>query len=204
MGLDATELIALTALVLGSFAATNLDNLLILVFLLGGSDARKAWVLLGFLVAVICLVSIAALGVALGAWLDPGLVGYLGLAPLSIGIYALYHQHFAAAPDAAGWQLQSRSGAGLGLSSFTLMLGNSGDSLAVLMPLLAESNRESLLLIIACYLLAAVLWSLLSLLIAGREALARRIERSGSNLVPWVLIVVGVYILMDTGTDTLL
>ena len=69
---------------------------------------------------------------------------------------------------------------------------------------LAKLTSISLLLIISTYLLAALAWAGLSIAIAGREALARRIERSGSKLVPWILILVGIYILLDTSTDTLL
>jgi cadmium resistance protein CadD (predicted permease) len=174
-----------------------------LVLLLGGAGKRRAWVILGFLAAAICLVSVAAIGVALGAWLDPAVVGYLGLAPLSLGLYGLYRQYLGQSAELAVGQ-PGTGELNVGLGSFTLMLGNSGDSLAVFLPLLAESSRESLLLVIACYLLAALAWSGLSLGIAGREVLARRIERSGSRLVPWVLILVGTYILLDTATDTLL
>ena len=174
------------------------------VLLLGGAGSRRAWVLLGFLASAICLVSVAAIGVAVGSWLDPAAVGYLGLAPLSLGLYALYRQYRAVEPEPGLERLEAGSDIGLGLASFSLMLGNSGDSLAVLLPLLAESSRESLLLIIATYLLAALAWAGLSIAIAGREALARRIERSGSKLVPWILILVGIYILLDTATDTLL
>ena len=203
MELEAAEVTGLLILVLGSFAATNLDNLLILVLLLGGAPTRRAWVLLGFLASAICLVSLAAIGVALGAWLDPGLVGYLGLAPLSLGFYALYRQYRGRAEEVTSPQ-QAGGEYSTGLASFTLMLGNSGDSLAVFLPLLAESSRESLLLIIVCYLLAALLWTGLSVFVASRETLAQRIERHGTKLVPWILILVGIYILLDTATDTLL
>ena len=124
----------------------------------------------------------------------------LGLAPLSLGLYSLYQRQRG---GVAPLDLPTGGRAGAGFGSFTLMLSNSGDSLAVFLPLLSESKRESLLLIVACYLLAALAWCGLSLLIAGRESLARRIERHGGALVPWVLIAVGSYILLDTATDTL-
>ena len=211
MGLGTAEILGLLVLVAGSFVATNLDNLLILVILLGAAPRRRAAVLLGYMGSAVIIVSVATIGVALGTILDPGLVGYLGLVPLSLGLYTLWRQ----LPGEAGGKTTEREGtvrssplAGselrIGLSSFVLMLSNSGDSLVIFLPLLTESSREALLLIISSYLLIVLAWAGLSLLISANESLARRIEQQGNRLVPWVRIGVGVYILLDTGTDTLL
>ena len=111
-------------------------------------------------------------------------------------------QQFRGAGHAAG-KPDVRSDTGLGAGAFAVTLGNSGDSLALFLPLMSESNREALLLIVAVYLLLILLWALLSLAIAGHPLIARRLERQGARVVPWIMICVGLYILMDTGTDTL-
>jgi len=83
------------------------------------------------------------------------------------------------------------------------MFSNSGDSVAVFLPLLAESRRSSLLIMVSCYLTMAVLWAGLAYMISGQRDLARRIEHRAEKIVPWIMIGVGIYILMDTATDTL-
>ena len=150
------DLIGLIVLVFSSFAATNVDNLLLLVLMLGGAGESRGRVVSGFLVSTLCVVAISAIGLALGAWLNPSVVGYLGIIPLSLGLYGLYSRfkgkHGESALDQGGL------GAGF-VGSFTLMLGNSGDSLAVFMPLLEESSRETLVWIVVCYLLASGVWA---------------------------------------------
>jgi len=204
--LNLTDLSTLLIIVTGSFVATNLDNLLLLVFLLSSAARRRSAVLLGFLTAVILVVTIAALGVAAGALLDPGLIGYLGIAPISMGCYLLYQQRrstdTATTVDSSIPSLDGEGG--IWLASTVLMFSNSGDSVAVLLPLVAESNRSALLLVFSVYLLSSLLWCAVALVIATRPGLAHRIQQRGVKVVPWIMIGVGIYVLLDTGTDTLL
>jgi cadmium resistance protein CadD (predicted permease) len=196
----------LAGLVLTSFVATNLDNLLVLVFLLGTSSRRRAAVLFGYLTAVILVVCVAAVGVAAGALIDPAAIGYLGVAPVAMACYLLYQQYTrGAAMDVPEPVAENLAGEGrIWLASSLLMFSNSGDSIAVLLPLLAESSRPALLLIVSLYLVTSLLWCAVALAIAARPGLARRIQQRGARLVPWVMIAVGLYVLLDTRTDTLL
>ena len=58
------ELGGLMVLVAGSFAATNVDNLILLVVLMGAEPGRRMSVVLGFLGAAGCVLAIATLGYA--------------------------------------------------------------------------------------------------------------------------------------------
>jgi len=204
-GIGEVEIWGLLLLVGSSFVATNLDNLVLLVVMLGADAQSRAAVILGFLTSAICVLCISAIGAVIGANLDPGLIGYMGLAPLLMGVYLLYKLFRGDKPDQPS-EDDSSSGAqasGL-LGSFLLMFSNSGDSVAIFFPLLAESGRDALLWIVSAFLLCALLWSALAWLIADQPRIARRIEQVGEKLVPWIMIGAGLYILLDTGTDTLL
>ena len=202
--MNTPNLLTLVSLVAGSFIATNMDNLLILVVLLGANARRRSAVLLGFICSCITVICVAALGVAVGSMLGAGLIGYLGVIPLTLGCYMLYKswtgQH---ADDNALDTPSNGTEPKIWLSTFVLMLSNSGDSIAVFLPLLAESSRGAILVIVCSYLAMAVLWGGLSYLISGQRELAQRIEHRAEKVVPWIMIGVGVYILMDTATDTL-
>ncbi|MGY8892043.1 MAG: hypothetical protein ACKVKL_16465, partial [Pseudomonadales bacterium] len=56
------DLITLTTLVVTTFAVTNLDNLIILVFLLGQSKGERHHVLIGFIASVILVVAASSIG----------------------------------------------------------------------------------------------------------------------------------------------
>ena len=193
------EILALMLLVCGGFAATNLDNLVLMVVLLSAQPQNRAATTLGFVAAAITVLCVSMLGAVIGTGLDPGIIGYMGFAPLLIGIYLLIKSSQSRTIDAGTSPGSQASGI---LATFLLMLGNSGDSVAVFFPLLAESERNSLLWEISAFLLMVLLWAALAWKISEQPALAGRIERVGEKLVPWVMIAAGIYILLDTGTDT--
>ncbi len=204
MELSNAQVFTLLSLVAGSFVATNIDNLLLLVILLGANAKRRSAVLLGFICSNIAVICISALGVAVGSMLDAGLIGYLGVVPLLLGCHMLYkswtRQH---TEDEVVALLANSTEPKIWLSTFVLLFSNSGDSVAVFLPLLAESDRSAILIIVCSYLAMAVLWAGLSYMISGQRKLARRIELRAEKIVPWIMIGVGIYILIDTTTDTL-
>jgi cadmium resistance protein CadD (predicted permease) len=203
MELAAAQIITLTGLVITGFIATNIDNLLLLVVLLGANTGRRPAVLAGYFVSGIVVMGAALLGLVIGSALGAGLVGYLGLLPLLMGIRLLYlnwRQSPVVEPEDS---LDVKVGPAVWLSTFVLMVSNSGDSIALFLPLLAESNRASLVLIVMVYALMVLLWGGFSYLISAQESLARRIESRAESIVPWIMILVGVYVLMDSATDTL-
>lgn len=204
-GIGEIEILGLLLMVGSSFVFTNLDNLVLLVVMLGADTQSRAAVILGFLASAICVLCICAIGAVIGANLDPGLIGYLGLAPLMMGVYLLYKLFRGDKPDllSEGDHNPGAQASGL-VGSFLLMFSNSSDSVAIFFPLLAESGRDALLWIVSAFLLCALLWSVLAWRIADQPRIARRIEKVGEKLVPWIMIGMGVYILLDTGTDTLL
>lgn len=197
------ELSTLGTLVLGSFVATNLDNLLILVMLLGTTG--RLWPLLaGFLAAQGVVMLAAMLGLVLGAWLDAGLVGYLGLLPLALGLNGLRRQlAYDAVTAEAPLDLAERGSGGMFAGTLVLMLGNSGDSLALLLPLLADTQAGLLAPVLLLWVLAALVWAGLVWALGANRPLARMLEQQGKRYLPWVMILVGIYILLDTATDSL-
>ena len=84
------------------------------------------------------------------------------------------------------------------------MFGNSGDSIAVFLPLIAETERPSVVVILCTFIVMIALWGSLAYIISGQKELARRIEAKAQYLIPWVMIGVGLYILSNTTTDTLI
>lgn len=199
-----TTVLTLVGLVAGSFIATNMDNLLILVVLLGANAKRRSAVLLGFITSNIAVICVSGLGVAVGSVLDAGLIGYLGFAPLLLGCHMLYKSWSNSGGDDIALDVPlGGTEPKIWLSTFILMFSNSGDSIAVFLPLLAESGRSALLIVLSSYLVMALLWAGMSYMISGQRELASRIEHRAEKIVPWIMIGVGVYILMDTATDTL-
>ncbi|MEH6550542.1 MAG: cadmium resistance transporter [Pseudomonadales bacterium] len=204
ISIETLGLIGLVGLVVSAFVATNLDNLLILVVLLGANTRQRSMVLLGFVCSTLAVMSVSVIGVVVGSVLQAGLIGYMGLVPLLLGCYMLYKSWTGVEhPDVADDALANRSGAGVWLGSFGLLFSNSGDSVVVFLPLLADSGLSSVPFILCSYLACSLLFAGLANLIAGRRELALLIEQRAEKIVPWIMIAVGTYILLNTATDRL-
>jgi cadmium resistance protein CadD (predicted permease) len=201
--MEIMPLIAVVMLVGSGFVATNLDNLLLLV-LLQTSTQRSLPVLLGFMAASAIVLLIASIGLLLGSLLDPALAGYAGVIPLGLGCYALWHRRQLKSSTASDQPDRSEQGAAsVFFGSLALMLSNSGDSLAIFLPLLADTSAHLLPAVATSWLLVTLLWVWLALRIGENQHLAAAIERQGSRWLPWIMIAIGSYILLDTVTDSL-
>ena len=179
-------------------AATNIDNLLLLVTF--AALAPFARVCVVFLLSSGAIVVLAALGVLLGATADPVWLGYLGVLPLVLGLYRGWRAY--AVPESLSAAAMDTTAAGS--SMFLLLISNSGDTLAVLLPLVADTELRHLPGVFAGALVTAVLWLLLARSLTRQRGLARAIAAQERWLLPAVMIAVGVFVLLDTAGDRLL
>ena len=201
--METMPLVAMFVLVSSGFVATNLDNLLLLV-VLQASSRQPLLVLAGFLASSAAILLVASGGLLLGSMLDPSLVGFVGVVPLGLGCHALWQRRLADL-DRVPEQLDDagQGAASIFINSTLLMLSNSGDSLAIFLPLLADTSVHLLPAVVVTWLLAALLWAWLAHRISGNRSLAATLERLGARWLPWMMIVIGSYILLDTITDSL-
>jgi cadmium resistance protein CadD (predicted permease) len=176
---------------------TNLDNLAVLLALL--LTLGRARAVGGFVIAQ-AVVLAAAMGLAIGAdQALSGWVGYLGIVPIALGLHALWQQ--SGVDEGAEGSVALPQG---GLVAPTLLfLSMSLDSFAVMAPLLADSlpgyRFSALMGAVAAVLGIGVLSILLSQLATPSARWAGRLERLG----PVTMILVGLYVLINSGTDTI-
>ena len=194
------DVFAMVGVGLAAFASTNTDNLLLIAVLLGRKAQRPSAVLIGYVGAV---VTIAALGLAAARLADAvpsGVLGYLGIVPLSMGLVRLQRSLRGGGSSSEGSARPTGVGA---LAVAAVMLSNGSDTLAVLLPLFAETPEPLTYVLAATVVVATFIWFALARWVAGHAWVAARLESVERWLVPLVLIGLGVYIMMDTGTDVI-
>jgi cadmium resistance protein CadD (predicted permease) len=193
------EAFEIAGVALAAFASTNLDNLLLLTVLQGQAHQRKLAVFFGYVGAIVTIVVAGLVATRLADALPVDKVGYLGLVPIAMGIY-----RFVSLRRSTGDGVAVAPGPALGAGAVAMLtIANGGDTIAVLLPLFAET-AESLIWVLAGTIVgAAVLWFVVSKAVSERAWVRRALPRVERWLVPALLIVVGVYILLNTQTDTL-
>ena len=181
----------------GTFVVTNVDDVVLLAVFFGRATTRGDVVrvvvgqYLGF--AAILAVSVAgALGVGL---LPERVLPYLGLLPLSLGLYL-------------GWQLWRERGdvddepADLAPAVWAVAavtFANGGDNLGVYVPVFAAVGTSGLVVYVLVFLALVAVSCVLGRYVATRAVIARALARWGHLVLPVVLIAIGVLILLEGG-----
>jgi cadmium resistance protein CadD (predicted permease) len=189
---DLPMLITALVLVPFAYAATNIDNLLIMASL-GAGRASRGDLVAGFVVASGCVLLVASTAMFIDRLLPDAVLGYLGVVPISIGAYLLLFR-------SPGTENASR-GATTWPAISGLLLANSGDTIFAIGPLFAESGSEARLGLTIGFVLIAAVWLFLILNVSQRVARSATLGRLGPMIAPWMMILVGLYILADSATD---
>jgi cadmium resistance protein CadD (predicted permease) len=169
-----------------AFAATNLDDLVLLAAFFSDRAYRARSVVAGQYAGIAILYA-ASVAAALAAWVIPqGYVVFLGLLPIAIGLKKL-HDGAAALPDAPG----SASMAGVA----AVTVANGGDNIAVYVPLFATRAFDQVLTIGAVFSVMTALWCYCAFRLVSHPEWGRAIRAQGERWLPYMLIALGLWIL---------
>ncbi len=200
--------VALTAVTAAiAFITTNVDDILLLMLFFAEVDLsfRRRHVVGGQYLGFIIVLGISLLGFAGTLILPRSVIGLLGFIPIAIGMYQLIRRRGdddKDLPDIPAVQPAGGVLAGL-LSVHTLRvagvtLANSADNVSVYVPLFASHNPTDVALIILIFLVLVGVWCYAGYRLVRYPAIARFLERYGERLVPYIFILLGIYILLES------
>ncbi|OUL32773.1 cadmium resistance transporter [Nostoc sp. 106C] len=193
-----------------AFTATNLDDLVILTLLFSQVNAtfRRRHIVIGQYLGFCTLVIASLVGFLGGLVLPSSWIGLLGLVPITIGINRLLNPDNDSSSDT---QLESDFSHSSALASFlspqaysvaAITIANGSDNVGIYMPLFANTALSSLLVIVGVFLLLVGVWCYVTYKLTCQVAIANLLTRYGNNLVPFVLIGLGVFIIIDSASLT--
>ena len=183
------------------FAATNVDDLVVLLALFADPKLRSRQIALGqsIGIAVLLLVSLVASRVSLVV--APAWIGLLGILPLLIGLKRLAELR---QPQGAGEEVATMAGPRAVLAVAALTLANGGDNIAIYTPVLAHRSAAEVMLIGVVFGLLTALWLWLARWFCGHPRLGMPIRSYGRRIVPLVLIGIGLLTLREGGSLAML
>jgi cadmium resistance transport/sequestration family protein len=194
-----------------AFCATNLDDILILLLFFSQvhSEFKKRQIIAGQYLGFFALV-IASLPGFLGGLLFPRpWIGLLGIIPFFIGLSRLLNGEneepdeeeittLAPPPLPVSFWGGLLSPQTYGVAAITF--ANGGDNISIYMPLFASSSWESLSIILGEFFLLVGVWCYTAYQLSRIKTFAETLTRYGNRLVPFVLMVLGILILIDSRT----
>jgi cadmium resistance transport/sequestration family protein len=203
-----SELIRAIPTGLGAFAATNLDDIVILLLLFSqvNSVFRRRHIVIGQYLGFFILVLASLPGFFGGLVVPQAWIGMLGIVPIFIGVSRLWHSDIdevdnetmtlEAAPQTPIAGLLSPQAYAVAAITFA----NGSDNLSIYVPLFASCSWGRLLIILTVFFLLVGVWCYAAYRLTCVPAIAQTLTHYGNLLVPFVLIGLGIMILIDSHT----
>lgn len=185
---------SLLAVTVVTFVGTTLDNLLMLTVLRASGTATRD-ITAGFMLGNTVVLLLCAAGTGLASVLPVSYLGYLGIVPVALGLAGLATA--LSGGDAAGDQVASAGITGIA----TLQIASSLDTLVAFLPLFADTLRPLGWVIAGGFALMSVLWLVSAFALARVPAVTASIRPVERYARPLVLVLVGIYVLMNTSAD---
>ncbi|WP_144156600.1 cadmium resistance transporter [Paraburkholderia sp. BCC1885] len=196
-------MLSLVVLAIGAFAATNIDNLFVLLAFVAEARGSKRRVIAGQYAGSLVLIAIAIGLAEMLRSLPPGYVGVLGMLPIGVGLVKAWTR-FGFGSRAAGDTASDASAATPAGSSWLTVAGvaiaNGSDNLAVYVPLYAGHTRLDCVAISCVFVVLIGLWCRGAIWLVGHPLLGAPIRRYGTALLPFILLVIGVSVIVQNDT----
>lgn len=196
----------LTAIATGvtAFSAINIDDLVILMLFFSqvNKTFRRWHIFLGQYLGFTALVVTSLIGFFSGLIVPQSWIGLLGLMPIAIGINLLLKREKDSAEVQAEVKTSdlSTSFSPQICSVAAITFANGGDNIGIYVPLFANSNGWSLVVILSVFFLLVGLLCYAAYQFTRQRAIADVLTHYGNALVPFVLIGLGGFIMWDSGT----
>ncbi|MEG4586678.1 cadmium resistance transporter [Microcoleus sp. MOSTC5] len=200
-----------------SFAATNIDDMVLsmLFFAQVNDTFRPRHIFVGKYLGFAALIAASLPGFFGGLIVPTAWIGLLGLLPIAIGIsHLVKRDNEENEVQAVSGEFNRKSNSLVSkianlfnpqtLNVAAVTIANGGDNIGIYLPLFASSDLPSLLVILAVFSVMVGVWSYLAYRLTRQRAIARILTRYSKVVVPFVLIGLGIFILIESGTYRLL
>ncbi len=197
------SMIAIIPIAAGAYAATNLDNFILLVALLARYRRHTSYVVAAYLA---CMLIFGFVGLWIGKAANIVPVEYLGLlgfVPISIGVVELIQLHGGKAKVTVAKKDSNDGPRKVFMTTLSSQLGNGADTIVIFGVLFIDSAPSADILTIFTLLAMGVVFVFVGIYAVRHPALCEWIDRYAYRVMPFVLIIVGVYIVANTATDLL-
>ena len=176
-----------------TFVITNIDDLLILSVYLAAPTYSGRNIVVGQFFGIITIILISLSGVVLGNFLSDRWISLLGILPIIVGVKELLSDEGEESEDISVRQSNLQF-----LNVALVTIANGGDNIGVYVPLFASlpnPSYVSLYVIIFLFLTAVLCY--FAYYLTNHPKIKHAAETWGHKILPYFLILLGIYILKD-------
>jgi len=184
-----------------AFAATNIDDIFILMLFYGNRKIKSSTIMLGQYVGIGALVAISFIGAFIGNFIDQRYIGLLGLFPIYL---AIKHTIDLIKQRTNINDTSDVASKGTGLIAIAgVTMANGADNIGVYIPLLTTMEYFDKIQLLAVFTVMVYIWCITARFLARRPLIARQLDKYGHIIMPIVLFLLGIFIFIESGTTSL-
>ncbi|MCW5314896.1 transporter [Nostoc sp. KVJ3] len=202
-----------------AFIATNIDDIIILLIFFSQVNGtfRRRHIILGQYLGFVAIIIASLPGFFGGLVIQREWIGLLGLLPIGIGIHHLvYREEDTITVQTVSSDFNQPTSTNPVLSFILSVLhrqtykvaavtiANGGDNISIYIPLFAGHDLAGLGVILGIFFVMVGVWCAIAYSFSRQPTIADILSRYGQAAVPFVLIGLGILIMYERGTFTLL
>lgn len=199
-----------------AFVATNIDDVFLLTIYFTQVNQRfsKRHIILGQFLGFGAILAVSAVGYFGALFVPEAWIGFLGVVPIYLGLKRLLQKQDTTPVLETGPSVEQPSAQKppllaafvhpqtYGVAAVTF--ANGGDNISVYIPLFAGQSILGIGAILVVFGLMLAMWCYLGYVLGSHPVIARLIQRYEAVLIPLVLIGLGCFILLESGSLALL
>lgn len=194
------KMLATIALALTLFISTNIDDIFVILSFFADPKFHPLQIALGQYLGLGTLVVVSILASLISLILPPGYIGLLGVVPIGIGLNKLFSLWRSDEEAEEG----HKSGVGNIFVVIAVTVANGADNIGVYVPVFATRTSTEISIIVLVFIVMVAMWLLLAHALVNHPVFGVPIRRYGHVIVPFALIAIGLMVLAEAGTISLL
>ena len=193
----------LLVLAIALFAATNIDDVFVLVGFFADPKYRPRDIVTGQYAGIATLFGVSLAGSLLALVISPAYIGLLGIVAIGLGAKRLFDLYRNKKEE----QLESPKDAGSHIRTTTIALvtlANGADNISLYMPAFAGRSGYEIGVFAAVFASMTGLWCLTAHRIVQHPTLGAPLRRYGHHVSPLILMGIGLLIMYEAGSFRLI
>ena len=150
------------------------------------------------------LIIVSLIGSLAGLFIDSSYIGLLGLVPIYLGIKGILALIHTSSEGEQSNNPEKTKGKNHVLAIAGVTIANGGDNIGIYTPLFAAMTSLNKIIMVTIFLAMTFLWCLAAKYFTKHPLVAKTVDKYGHIVTPFVLVLLGIYILYESGTFGLL
>lgn len=193
-----------------AFISTNIDDFFVLAAFFSDNSYNKKTVIIGQYIGISILILISCVGFVFKLILPIQWIGIMGLLPIIIGSrylikYIKNNKNRISSEISCSEEILIKSPINSKLFCVVIVtFSNGGDNIGVYTPLFASLNLKGLIFTIIIFLIMVAVWCYIVIFFVNNKFTGIIFRKYGNACFPYVLILLGIYIILKCNTLALI